>query len=249
MNDLVSIITPAFNSSRFIKYSIESVINQTYKIWEMIIVDDHSIDNTVDIVKSYVQKDNRIKLFELKENHGPAIARNIALNHAKGNFIAFLDSDDIWLPLKLEKQITFFKAYDYPICFTSYELIDECNHKMKKVINAVNSLDLQHYLKNTRIGFSTSMINKDIVGNFEMMNIRTRQDGQLWISLMKRGFKAYGIDEVFCYYRVHKNSISANKLRATFNIWKLYYKIEKLGFFNSIYYFSHYLANAIKKRI
>lgn len=110
-------------------------------------------------------------------------------------------------------------------------------------------LDLHNYLKDTRVGFSTVMINKELVGNFRMMNIRTRQDGQLLINLLKHGHKIHGIDEILCRYRVHKNSISANKVKATIQIWRLYYKIEKLGFFKSIYYFTNYLYNAIKKRI
>lgn len=249
MNDLVSIITPTYNSAKYIEFTIDSVIKQTYRNWEMIIVDDNSLDETVEIIQKHIHFDDRIKLIELDKNYGPAIARNKAIENAKGKFISFLDSDDIWMPSKLEKQVNFLKKNNYPICFTTYELIDKNNHRLNKVLHAVRCLDLHNYLKDTRIGFSTSMINKEIVGKFEMMNIRTRQDGQLWIFLMKRGFKAYGIDEILCQYRVHKDSISANKIKATINIWKLYYKIEKLGLFKSCYYFSHYLTNAIKKRI
>ncbi|WP_089261687.1 hypothetical protein [Maribacter sedimenticola] len=138
----------------------------------------------------------------------------------------------------------------YPISFTSYELIDERGPQLNKIIQTVEEIDYYGYMKNTIIGMSTSMIDTLIIGNeFRFTNIRTRKDSYLWITLLKKGFKAYGINQVLAKYRVRTNSISANKIKAAKRVWYLYYNLEKLGIFKSTYFFSFYIFNAIKKRI
>ena len=125
MNALVSIITPSYNSAKFIAETIQSVQNQTYKNWEMIIVDDGSSDETESVVLSIIQNDNRIQFYKLTQNSGPAVARNTGIEKAKGNYIAFLDSDDLWKPQKLEKQLLFMEEENLPMTFSFYEQIDE----------------------------------------------------------------------------------------------------------------------------
>lgn len=246
--DLISIITPSYNSSCFISNTINSVINQTYQNWEMIIIDDCSKDNSVELIREYVNQDSRIKLLQNHENRGAAETRNKGLKVAKGRFIAFLDSDDIWYMDKLQIQHSIMKKNNYPITFTSYDVVDEKGNKIRQ-INSLHSISYKDYLKNTIIGMSTSMINKNIVGEFSFYNIKTRQDTYLWITLLKKGFLAYGIDEVLATYTVRKESISANKLKAARRVWFIYYDLEKLGFFRSFYYFANYIFNATKKRI
>lgn len=246
---MVSIIMPCFNGQDFIGDSIKSVINQTYTNWELLITDDCSSDSSLEVIDEFIKKDSRIKLFKLEKNSGAAIARNNSLNNAKGKFIAFLDSDDLWLPTKLEKQVRFMEEYKIPISFTSYEVLDENLNSTNTIIKSVNEIDYSGYLKNTIIGMSTSMIDKDIVGNFEFFNIRTRQDTYLWITLLKRGYKAYGILDILAQYRVRENSISANKWKAAKRVWYLYYELEDLGLFKASYYFLCYMFNAIKKRL
>lgn len=247
--ELVSIITPSYNSSKFIEDTINSVISQTYGYWELIIVDDCSKDNSVSIIKKYIEKDCRIKLIQNKENKGAAETRNEALKIAKGSFIAFLDSDDLWLPKKIEEQLSFMKKNNYPISFTDYELIDEDGYFLGKVVRTVSSIDYKGYLKNTIIGMSTAMIDTNMIEPFKFVNIRTRQDTYLWITLLKRGHNAYGLNTVLANYRVRKDSISANKLKAARRVWYLYYNLEKLGLVRSAYYFMNYVFNAIKKRV
>ena len=248
--DTVTIITPSYNCAQFILETIDSVLAQSYNKWEMIIVDDCSTDNSVEVIEAHISNDSRFKLIKLNKNVGSAQARNAALEHAAGRFIAFLDSDDIWYANKLEKQVLFMLDRKAPISFTSYELIDKNSISKGRIIHSVKKLDQTDYLKNTIIGFSTSMIDTSIVGNnFQIMDIRTRQDTSLWITLLGMGFHAYGIDEVLAKYRVHPNSISANKIKASKQVWNLYFRLHKLGLFKSIYYFSFYVFNTIKKRI
>tara|TARA_R110002051_G_scaffold44460_1_gene90015 strand:+ start:3365 stop:4135 length:771 start_codon:yes stop_codon:yes gene_type:complete len=247
---LISIISPSYNSAEFIEETINSISAQTYQNWELIIVDDCSKDDTVSILKKISEIDNRIKYFTNTTNQGAAISRNIGLKNARGRFIAFLDSDDLWYPKKLEIQINFMLSNSYPISFTSYELIDEKGLQLGKIIQTVERIDYQGYMKNTIIGMSTSMIDTHIVGkDFRFTNIRTRQDTYLWITLLKKGFNAYGINQILAKYRVRSNSISANKLKAAKRVWYLYYTLEKLGIVKSTYYFSFYVYNALKKRM
>ena len=248
--NLVSIITPSYNCSSFIIDTITSVLSQSYVDWEMIIVDDCSIDNSVEIIERFIGDNPKIRLIKLVNNVGSAQSRNAALEVANGRFIAFLDSDDIWYPDKLEKQVAFMLKRKVPISFTSYELIDENGVSKDHIIHSVDKLTQIDYLKNTIIGFSTSMIDIEMVGdNFRMRDIRTRQDASLWITLLGKGYIAKGIDEVLMKYRVHSQSISANKVKAAKQVWNLYFNLHRLGLLKSMYYFSFYVFNTIKKRI
>jgi len=248
-DELISIVTPSYNCSAYIAQTIGSVSNQSYQNWEMIIVDDCSTDDSVVVIKKIIKHNPRIRLIELARNVGSAMSRNAALEAANGRFIAFLDSDDIWYPNKLEKQVAFMLKRHAPISFTSYELIDENGVSKNHTIHSVEKLTQIDYLKNTIIGFSTSMIDTRIVGNsFRMMDIRTRQDTSLWITLLGKGFTAHGLNKVLVKYRIHSHSISANKIKAAKQVWNLYFHIHKFGLFRSMYYFSSYAFNAIKKR-
>lgn len=245
----VSIITPVFNSDKYIKTTIESVICQTYRNWELIIIDDCSSDCTVEIVREYIKRDSRIKLLINESNSGAALTRNRGILASTGRFLSFLDADDIWSSNKLDSQINFMLTGNFPISFTAYSLINEKGESLNKIVKTVKEIDYNGYLKNTIIGMSTSMIDISKTGTIEFINIRTRQDTYLWITLLKRGFKAYGLDTVLVNYRVRENSISANKFKAAKNVWVLYFKFENLSFIKSFYYFSSYIINAIKKRI
>ena len=247
--NLVSIITPSYNSANYIKETIGSVIAQTYQNWEMIIVDDCSTDTSLNVINEYLHKDHRIKLVSLKSNVGAAEARNAALNTAKGRFIAFLDSDDVWLPQKLEIQVAIMLKNNFPITFTEYGVFNEDLSKYKYTIKIPDTINYTGYLKSTIIGMSTAIINREMIGSFSFYNIRSRQDAYLWITLLKRNFIAYGVHENLTKYRLRETSISANKIQAAKKVWFLYYNLEKLGLIKSSYYFLHYAFNALKKRI
>ncbi|MDA0890506.1 MAG: glycosyltransferase family 2 protein [Bacteroidetes bacterium] len=249
MNSLVSIITPCYNSSKFIEDCINSVLAQTYTNWEMIIVDDFSTDNSKEKITVLSENDTRIKTIFLDKNIGAAKARNIAISKAKGKYIAFLDSDDLWTPTKLEDQIYFMQEKNIAFSYTTYQSISEDGNKLFSVVKATSIMTYSSYLKNTIIGCLTVVIDREKTGNFEMPNIRSSHDMALWLLIMKRGFPGYGLDENLAKYRFVSNSNTSSKLRAAKDVWKVYREIEKLSFFYSTWCFLNYTFNAIKKRI
>jgi len=245
--NLVSIITPMYNSGKFIKDTIDSVLNQTYEEWEMIIVDDCSTDISPEIVKSYIDSESRIKYIKTDENRGVSNARNIALKNANGQYIAFLDSDDIWDKEKLEKQINFMKEKDCAISFTSYELIDEDNRKLNKIVRVVPSIDYKTLLKGNVLGCLTVIIDKSKLDfEIKMSGVR-HEDYVLWLSILKKGYLAYGMDEVLAQYRKSLTSLSGNKVKSAIWTWNIYRNVEKMPLHKSIYYFINYGINGIKK--
>jgi len=223
------------------------VLSQTHDNWELLIVDDCSSDNSCELIEKY--NDKRIALIELEKNVGAAEARNIAIRKAKGKYIAFLDADDLWMPTKLEKQIGFMLEKNIAFSFTSYESISEDGQQRYSIIKAYKKMTYYSYLKNTIIGCLTVIIDREKTGDFQMPNIRSSHDMALWLLLMKRGFDAFGLEENLGSYRVVSTSNTSNKLKAAFDVWEVYRKVERLGIFYSIWCFINYVFNAIKKRI
>lgn len=249
MNNKVSVITASYNAARFIGETIESVLNQTYTDLELIIVDDCSTDNTEEVVNKYIEKDDRIKFYKLESNSGAAIVRNTAIEKASGRFIAFLDSDDLWDREKLEKQIKFMKENNYGFSFTSYRLMREDGQLIGKEVIAPNYMKYNQLLKNTIIGCLTVVIDREIIGHFRMPLVRAGQDTATWLSILRNGHVAYGLNKVLASYRLVDGSISSNKFKALKRTWNTYRNLEKLNLAKSSYYFVCYTLNAIKKRI
>ena len=241
----VSVIIPMHNSSKHIEQCIESVLNQTYNNIEIIIVDDKSSDNSLDIVKK--KNDDRIKVIELEINVGAARARNIGIDHATGEYICFLDSDDFWVLEKIEKQVSFIEENDYAFIYSGYAYFGR-----KKTITAhvPKSVSYEDALKNTTIFTSTVMFNmrKLKKENIYMPNIKKGQDTATWWQVLKQGITAYGITDILAYYRVGEKSLSSNKLNALKRTWDLY-KRENIGYLKKVYCFNWYLINAIKRRM
>ena len=249
MNSLVSIITPFYNSSKFIEECVNSVLVQSYTNWELLIVDDCSDDNSKELLLNLEKKDERIKVTFLDNNIGAAKARNIAILEAKGRYIAFLDSDDLWESQKLEKQICFMMQNDISFSFTNYQSISEDGLHVNDIIEVPNKMAYHDYLKNTIIGCLTVIIDREKTGYFEMPIIKSSHDMALWLLIMKRGFDAYGLNESLAKYRIVSTSNTANKWRAANDVWKVYRQFEKLSFFYSIWCFLNYAFNAIIRRI
>lgn len=246
-NPLISVITPSYNAEKFIGETIESVIHQTYTNWEMIIVDDKSTDKTVQYVKEYQERDNRIRLIELEENSGSAVARNTAMEHAGGEYLAFLDSDDLWKTEKLERQLAFMQENNIAFSFTKYVRIKEDATETKTVSKAPASVGYDDLMKHCVIGCLTVMLDKNKIGDVKMVDIRTRQDYVYWLTLTKKGFLAYGLPEVLAEYRLVENSISSNKLKAAKQNWYVFRHVEKQPLWKSIWYFTNYAVINVKK--
>lgn len=246
-NTIVSVIMPSYNAERFIKGSIESVLEQTYIDWELIIVDDRSTDNTVKIIDTYMQQDKRIKYIVLEENSGPAVARNRAIEEARGRYIAFLDSDDLWSPNKLSKQISFMQEHDIAFSYTSYYRIEEKSGEIIDRISIPKKVDYSELLKQNIIGCLTAIYDTQKIGKAYMPEIRKRQDFGLWLNILKKIPYAYGMDEPVAYYRVRTASVSSNKIHASKYNWKLYRKVEKLPIHKAIYYFGWYTYRSFLK--
>ncbi|SES35672.1 glycosyltransferase family 2 protein [Salisediminibacterium halotolerans] len=244
----VSIITPAYNAERNIAETIASVQTQTYSDWEIIIVDDQSTDKTVAVIKEMQQKDSRIRLEILETNSGPAVARNKAISLARGRYIAFLDSDDQWLPEKLTKQLQFMAERDAAFSYTDYYLLNDDQTLSENPEKLLDKIDYSKLLKSNVIGCLTVLIDTEKTGPFEMVDIRTRQDYTLWLELMKRGFPAHLLDEPLALYRVGTESISSDKIKMAKQNWHVYRQIEGLNFLQSCWYFSHYMRKKLWKQ-
>ncbi len=233
---LISVIMPTYNCARFIEETINTVINQTYRNWELIIVDDCSKDNTERIVEKLKLKDSRIKYFKFEENQGAAMARTKAMKMAKGDYMAFLDSDDLWVEDKLEKQLKFMNDNNYNFTCTAYMQIDEQGKELGKIIKTKTKVDYNRLLLDCPVGNSTVMYNVDSLGKFEVPNIRKRNDDALWLQILKKEKYIYGMPEVLMKYRIRQNSISRNKLDLVKYHWQLYRKIEHLSVIRSVFH-------------
>lgn len=228
-SNLVSIITPAYNASRFILETIKSVKDQTYANWEMLIIDDCSTDDTRRIVEEQSRLDQRIHLIAAPQNGGPAKARNLGLQKAKGRYIAFLDSDDLWLPEKLERQLKFMKTRQVSFSFTQYRYMNEKGVISEEIVKVPDCLDYKGLLRNTNlIGCLTVLLDREKIGPVEFKNIPP-EDFVLWLDILKKGHKAYGLQEDLSSYRVVRNSVSRNKLKASSWVWKVYRDLERLN--------------------
>lgn len=237
---LVSIITPTYNCSQFIAETIESVLGQTYLNWEMIIVDDCSVDSTQQVVEKYVQQDGRIKYCKLQVNSGAAVARTMGMKLALGRYIAFLDSDDLWLPEKLEKQIVFMRTNNYAFTCTTYEQINESGELLNRVIKARRRVNYNRLLLDCPVGNSTVMYDVSKMGKFEVPNIRKRNDDALWLKMLKKEKYIYGMPDVLMRYRIRSGSISVNKFSLIEYHWRLYREVEHLNVFRSVFHIGYW---------
>lgn len=245
---LVSIIMPTYNCGNFIGSTLDSVISQTYQNWELIIVDDCSTDNTYEIVKKYLDNDPRIKYVRLEKNCGAAIARNKAIDLANGKYIAFLDSDDIWHPEKLEKQLEFMEKNGYDFTCTSYFKIDEKGNSLNRVIRAKAKSDYNGVLKFCP-GNSTVIYNAEKLGKFKVPNIKKRNDYVLWLQIIKKAKYLYGIDVPLGSHRLRNGSLSSKKISLVNYHWKIYREIENLSFFKSVYLLCYWIISSVFKII
>lgn len=248
---MVSIVMPCYNGSKFIGNSIQSVLSQTYKYFELIVVDDGSSDNSMSIVKKF--NDDRIKLLTTDGQCGAATARNLAIENARGRYIAFLDCDDLWHNDKLEKHINYIMRNDLAFSWTDYNVINENGefiriHKSKTQGNHIDLLT-----KKLTIGCLTVIYDVEKLDKLFMPNIKMRQDLALWVLIIKKccsnGLGFGGCSNILSDYRVHSNSMTKNKWMAAKYQWRLYRNIESISIFKSTIFFISYIFNATKDRV
>tara|TARA_X000000950_G_C13836620_1_gene628473 strand:+ start:292 stop:1065 length:774 start_codon:yes stop_codon:yes gene_type:complete len=244
INDLISIIMPAFNAGGYISYAIQSVINQTYSNWELIIIDNNSRDNTLEKVNKYLVINNRIKLFKSSENFGPGNARNIGLKKSKGTYIAFLDADDFWDSEFLEKLISFSKINNYYFVYCPYYI---CSGEISKLNQVSPYANISNILKANPLSCLAVLIKKNKIKYKFNTLFRTHEDIDMWIKIIKSNGVAYRYNKPLAFYRQRKNSLSSKKFKNALDRWVFLRNTMKYDLFLSIYFFLSYVIYGIKK--
>lgn len=245
--NLISIITPVHNSEKYIQDTIKSVQNQTYKNWELLLIDDYSSDNGVSIIEEIKSDDSRIKLILNKKKSGPAISRNKGIEAAKGDFITFLDADDIWFPHFLNESLHKCLDNKYEFVFASYHRLDESLEPYISDFIVPEKVNYKDLLKACPIPCLTAFIDIRRIGKYYMPIMSKRQDWGLWLAILKNVDFAYGIEEPLAAYRMRKDSVSRSKRKLIPYVWQIYREVEKLNVFKSSYYFMCWAFNGFKK--
>ena len=248
MEPLVSIVTPCYNSAAFITETLNAVLAQRYTNWELIVVDDRSTDDTCQIVEAFASRHNGIRLIALKDNGGVSNARNIGLAEAKGKYIAFLDSDDIWLKDKLSRQVNYMEKELLPLTFCAYKRINEQGKVISGQVPVPHTVDYNALLAHNVVIFSTSMMLKSAIGDLKFSRAG-HEDWIFLLKLLKQCRQGYGINQALAYYRVRQNSVSSNKLKAIGYTWKIFRESEGISFLRSAILLGKYAVSASLKRL
>lgn len=252
MNETISIVVPVYNAARYIVETMDSVIQQTYADWELLLVLNGCTDNSEEIVRRYQGEHpgKKIRVILEEDNKGAAMARNRGVKEAVGRYIAYVDADDLWVPHKLEHLLRFMKEKDAGFVFSGYEFADENAKGTGKIVHVPQQLLYKEALKNTTIFTSTVMFDTEKLSKeqLQMPNMKS-EDTALWWKILRAGYVAYGLDENLVLYRRPKKSLSSNKLEAIRRIWNLYRKAEGLSVPYSIYNFCHWAVTAILRRV
>ena len=244
-NPLVSVVMPVYNSEKYIKESIESVLGQTYINYELIIVNDASTDSSMKIVEELSKTSNKIRIVHLLYNQGVSAARNIGIKNAVGEYIAFIDSDDIWLENKLEEQLDFMISNNLKFSFTAYEILHCGTQRPNTFVSVPDVTDYNSLLCGNAVPCFTVICHKSLLNNCSFENIK-HEDYVLWLTLAKEN-KLYGLNKNLGIYREHNKSISSNKLKAASWVWHIYREHEKLGFWQSSFFFVKYAIQGVRK--
>ena len=245
-NPLISIITPNYNNSKYISETINSVLAQTYVNWEMIIIDDCSTDDSYEIAKKYSNNDIRIKVYRMDHNEGSALCRNKAIELSQGEYLAFLDSDDLWFPEKLQKHLKFMQINDSDFSFTEYEHIDNEGNRINKKAKAIKHLTYRKLLYHNFIGCLTVIIKQNLDNKIYGPDIKINTDYGLFLQYLKTCKNALGYNECLSKYRIRNKSLSKNTKQKIFSFYFLFIKIENINLIKSIFYM---ITNRIIKTI
>ncbi len=248
---MVSIVVPVYNAADYIENTIKMVVSQTYKDWELILVDDGSKDNSTQIIEDIIKSQKkRIRLIKKKANAGAAEARNTGIDASSGRYIAFLDADDIWMPDKLEKQVAFMESTGAAFSFHSYEFGDEQARPTGKIVHVPRKMNFRQALSRTIIFTTTVMFDTEKI-DMEIIHMPKvpSEDTATWWRILKSGYEAYGLDENLAIYRRAGKSLSSNKMVALYRIWFLYRNIADLSIPESLFYFGGWAIRATLRRL
>lgn len=243
----VSVIMPAYNSEEFIEQAIRSALNQTYSNLEVIVIDDNSSDTTKDIVERLAVEDDRVKLIQNDHNLGAARSRNKGIDLCSGEYVALLDSDDIWYPRKLEVQMELAIKEKADIVYCSYAMIDEQGHKKCSDFIVSEQITLDSTLAKNEIGCLTVILGPNVIRKYRFSHEYYHEDFALWVQLLKDGMKAVGTKQVLAAYRLRENSRAANKFNAAKRRWRIYRNLLGLSAIKSGYYLLRYAVSGVLK--
>jgi len=246
--NLVSIIIPYFKKKDYILDAINSILNQTYQNFEIIIVYDDTDKSELSLIHKIQKVDKRIKVLINKKNLGAGLSRNYAIKNSNGKYIAFLDADDIWNVEKLKKQVSIMEQKNLSITHTSYKILDKNNNYA--TIRIAKNLDYKKLLKSCDVGLSTVMIKKNLFSKKnKFSNLKTKEDYALWLLLTKAGYIFYPIKEILTSWRTSQNSLSSHVLRKLIDGFNVYYKYMKFSFIKSIFLLIQLSLNYLWKKL
>ena len=243
---LISIIMAAYNTEKTIEQAINSVLSQTYTNFELLVVNDCSTDRTAEWVKSIAAKDSRVRLISNVKNNGVSYTRKHGLEEAKGDWIAILDSDDAWEPEKLEKQIVLQRRTNADLLFTGSAFMDSEGHPIDWCLHAPKEVTYRQLLKQNVLSNSSALVRKELYAKYYAIGDGMHEAFAIWLSILKEGKKAYGVDEPLLIYRIAKSSKSGNKVKAARMNWNTY-RYVGLNLMEAIYYECWYIFNGIRK--
>lgn len=243
----VSVITPVYNVEKYIDETLESIFRQTYEDIEIVLVDDCSTDNSAQIIAKYKESHPEIVYFLQPKNMGAGAARNKALELASGQYVAFLDSDDLWLPKKIERQIKLMQEKNSPFSYAAIEMMDEESKTIKGKRNLKETCNYKYLLHNTIIATSSVIVDRTVLGDFRMPLRRGGQDYATWLKLLRGGAVAYGINETLVRYRVSNNSLSSNKFKSIKQVWEIQTQDEQINKISAALHVGCFAFNAAKK--
>lgn len=244
---LISIVTPSYNSSKYIKETYNSIKSQSYENWEWIIIDDHSTDNSDEVINSIINNDSRVSFFKNNDQKGPGNSRNIGIQKAKGQFLTFIDSDDIWFPDFLEKSIRFCLKNQVDFVFSSYDRYDESMRNKIDTFVVPPKVNYKGLLKTCSISCLTAFINIEKLGKKFMPNLSKRQDYALWLAYLREIDFAYGIQEPLAKYRIRKKSVSSNKFKLIKYQFNIYRNNQNLNWAKSVYFTLNWAIHGLIK--
>ena len=247
---LVSVIMPMYNAAKVLSESIESVINQTYTSWELIVIDDSSNDDSMSIAQSYASRDGRIRVLSNPHHNGmPSAPRNFGIAAAKGRYIAFLDSDDLWHPDKLRQQLPLFDAHpSAAIVFSDYEKMSEDGTRNNRVVRAPGCITYDQLLHCNFIGNLTGIYDTHKVGKVHVRDVH-HEDYVMWLEILKQGYTAVNTGTVLAYYRLMSQSVSSRRLEVVMWPWRIYRQVLCFPWLKAVRYYLRYSWYVVRKNM